>query len=217
MVKVVGTILHLKSLNYIDKQFNTTIAIENYYTLIHKLVKEQVPQATTIKNALKEIAPDSVGAIYIHFVKELIYSGKYNSSKLLGEYWQIHVDATQQHTFGNTRHCEHCLTRTHTDKEGIEHTTYYHTVLVASIVLGEMEIPIASVYIENPNINPSKQDCEINAFKERLAPLLRELFPKLKMCLIMDGLYAGQSEPELAAAERRRHLLLSIHPFGHAK
>jgi hypothetical protein len=47
-----------------------------------------------------------------------------------------------------------------------------------------------SEFIENREAGASKQDCELKAFY-RLAERLKKRFPRLPMCLLMDGLFAG--------------------------
>jgi hypothetical protein len=62
-----------------------------------------------------------------------------------------------------------------------------------------MAFSIASEHIENlgeDNYDLSKekekQDCELKAFK-RLAPKIKEAFPQLRICLLLDSLYAANS------------------------
>jgi hypothetical protein len=44
-------------------------------------------------------------------------------------------------------------------------------------------------FIENPGRYPRKQDCELKAFY-RLAKRLKQCFPRLPICLSLDGLFA---------------------------
>ena len=54
-------------------------------------------------------------------------------------------------------------------------------------------------FIENPSQYPSKQDCELKAFY-RLADRLKQRFPRLPICLLLDGLFAGG--PTFAICEK---------------
>ncbi len=71
-----------------------------------------------------------------------------------------------------------------------EYSTY---VLEAKLVVGNMVFSIGSEFVENGNQNMSnekeKQDCERKAFV-RLAEKLKKEYPKLKMLLSADALYA---------------------------
>ena len=45
-------------------------------------------------------------------------------------------------------------------------------------------------FIENADLSADKQDCELAAFY-RLTKRLKARFPRLPLCLLLDGLYAG--------------------------
>ena len=49
---------------------------------------------------------------------------------------------------------------------------------------------VMTEFIENPEETPTKQDCELKAFY-RLAERLKQRFPRLPICLLLDGLFAG--------------------------
>lgn len=116
-------------------------------------------------------------------------------SRLLEQYYTIAIDATGMHYYA-TRHCEHCLTKKNSKTGEI---LYYHNVLEAKLVTCEgLAFSIATEFIENPDdYDPTvsaekrKQDCELKAFK-RLAPKLKAKFPRLRICLLLDSLYAAQ-------------------------
>jgi len=119
----------------------------------------------------------------------LIRKKSFDEAKFLGQYWLVIVDATQLFCF-KERHCEHCLKKTFNKGKEDENTIYYHQVLEAKIVLGDdMVISIATEFIENENPYVSKQDCERTSFK-RLATNLKNMFPRLPICLMGDSLYA---------------------------
>jgi hypothetical protein len=114
--------------------------------------------------------------------------------RLLGHYYMVAVDGTGRLTFPE-RHCPHCLTCTHHGK-----TTYYHPVLEAKLVTANgFAFSLMTEFIENPGQNPTKQDCELKAFY-RLAERLKRRFPRLAICLLLDGLFAGG--PTFALCER---------------
>jgi len=114
---------------------------------------------------------------------------------LFGQYYTIAIDAAGMHCYGS-RHCGHCLTRKSSTTGEI---LYYHNVLEAKLVTCEgLAFSITTEFIENPDDYDStlsaekrKQDCELKAFK-RLAPKLKAAFPRLKICLLLDSLYAAQ-------------------------
>jgi len=104
---------------------------------------------------------------------------------LLDKYFLVVMDGTGVLTFPE-RHCAHCLTMTHHG-----HTTYYHPVLEAKLVTRVgLVFSLMTEFIENPGESPTKQDCELKAFY-RLAERLKRRFPRLPICLLLDGLFAG--------------------------
>ena len=75
--------------------------------------------------------------------------------------------------------------RTHQDGR----TEYMYMVLQATIVTPEgMRFQLLTEFIENPDKEYDKQDCEFNAAK-RLLENLKKKFPSLRMTILMDGLY----------------------------
>ncbi|HEY72036.1 MAG TPA: hypothetical protein G4N99_02040 [Thermoflexia bacterium] len=116
--------------------------------------------------------------------------------RLLDRYFTISIDGTGRLVFPK-RHCPHCLTRTRNGK-----TTYYHPVLEAKLVTPNgFAFSIMTEFVENPGKNPTKQDCELKAFY-RLAARLKKRFPRLPICLLLDGLFAGG--PTFALCEQYR-------------
>jgi len=123
-------------------------------------------------------------------IRELLRKRSLERYRLLDRYWCIAVDATGLFSFSE-RHCEHCLKKEYKNKKTgeIERTIYYHNVLEAKLIAGDMVLSIATEFIENEDENVSKQDCELNAFK-RLMPKLKAKYPGLPVCLLADSLYA---------------------------
>jgi hypothetical protein len=105
--------------------------------------------------------------------------------RLLDKYFLVVVDGTGMLTFSE-RHCPYCMTRTY---QG--YTFYYHPVLEAKLVTPTgFVFSLMTEFIENPGENPTKQDCELKAFY-RMAERLKQRFPRLPICLLLDGLFAG--------------------------
>ena len=95
-----------------------------------------------------------------------------------------------------TQHCEHCTYQT---KDGV--TRWFHHVLAAKVVtpIG-LVVPLAFEFIENPSAPYDKQDCELKA-RARLFEKIDRLFPRLRLNVVGDGLYA--EETTMAECDRR--------------
>jgi hypothetical protein len=107
-----------------------------------------------------------------------------DGDRLLGKYHRVAVDGTGHLAF-RKRHCERCLTQDHGGS-----VLYYHPVLEAKLVTRSgLSLSVATEFIENPQRDMDKQDCERKALV-RLAERLKRDFPQLRICVLMDGLYA---------------------------
>jgi len=107
----------------------------------------------------------------------------------------VAIDGAKLLTF-TTEHCEHC---THQTRDGV--TRWFHYVLVAKIVTPVgLVVPLAFEFVENPEGEYDKQDCELKA-RARLFEKIDRLFPKLRLNVVGDGLYA--EEGTMAECDRR--------------
>lgn len=95
-------------------------------------------------------------------VQKLIRSKMFDKYRYKGKYYQIVIDGTGMVTF-KERHCQHCLKKTYNKGQADEYSIYYHYVLEAKLVMGDIVISIDSEFVENEEENVEKQDCELRA------------------------------------------------------
>jgi hypothetical protein len=146
---------------------------------------ETCPHGDTLDETYTRLSVAQVQAVVTNSVETLIRRKVLYPYRLRGRYFLIAIDGTGVLTFPE-RHCSHCLTVTHNG-----HTTYYHPILEAKLVTHDgFVFSLLTEFIENPGEYPSKQDCELKAFY-RLANRLKRRFPRLPICLLLDGLFAG--------------------------
>jgi len=158
------------------------------------LAVPECPHGDTLNAAFAGCAVAEVQEVVSTMVATLIRRKLLYAERLLERYYMIAVDGTGFLTYAE-RHCPHCLTRTHHG-----HTTYYHPVLEAKLITPSGWVfSVLTEFIENPGEQPTKQDCELKAFY-RLMQRLKKRFPRLPICLTLDGLYAGG--PTFALCER---------------
>ena len=179
----------IESMNQMTVEFNTEKCINNVAKVLECEELEELPHHDTINNFLRKLNPIEIEKIRRYMIKELFKKRCLEHYRLLDKYWTIAVDATGLASFSE-RHCDHCLKREYMNKETgeIEKTIYFHYVLEAKLVVGDMVFSIDTEFIENEK-SYEKQDCELKAFK-RLAKRLKKNYKRLPICILGDSLYA---------------------------
>jgi len=143
------------------------------------------PHGDTLNYTYRQLDVAEVQEVVCRCVETLIRKKVLYRYRLLGLYYTVAIDGTGVLTF-HKRHCAHCLTKTLRNGE----TLYYHPVLEAKLVTSNgFAFSLLTEFIENTDPSQSKQDCESKAF-QRLAKRLKARFPRLPLCLLLDGLYA---------------------------
>jgi hypothetical protein len=146
---------------------------------------ETCPHGDTLDAAFSRLNPAEAQEIVTSLTETLIRCKVLYPYRLLGRYFPVVMDGTGVLVFSE-RHCPQCLTRTHGGQ-----TLYYHPILEAKLVTTNgFAFSLMTEFIENPGEHPTKQDCELKAFY-RLTERLKQRFPRLPICLLLDGLFAG--------------------------
>jgi hypothetical protein len=173
---------HLGSRRQIGLLLRNRASVENCRSLFRT---DGFPHGDTLNDTFSRVEPDEFQEIVCTMTEILIRKKVLNPWRLLGRRYVVAVDGTGVITF-KERHCPHCLTQTQNGK-----TLYFHKVLEAKIVTPNgFAFSLMTEFIENAGEFVSKQDCELRAFY-RLAKRLKKRFPRLPLCMSLDGLYAG--------------------------
>jgi hypothetical protein len=144
-----------------------------------------VPHGDTLNYGFQRLQPEQLQEVVCRLVEILIRKKVLYRWRLFDNF-MVAIDGTGMLTF-RERHCPYCLTRKLKSGE----TVYYHPVLEAKLVMANgFAFSILTEFIENTDPQASKQDCELKAFY-RLTERLKQRFPRLPICLLLDGLYAG--------------------------
>lgn len=147
---------------------------------------ERIPHGDSLNYTFRRLEVAEVQEVVCRSVATLIRKKVLARYRLLGLYYLVAIDGTGVLSF-RQRHCPHCLTKSFSN--GL--TIYYHPVLEAKLVTSNgFAFSLMTEFIENADLSADKQDCELSAFY-RLAKRLKARFPRLPICLLLDGLYAG--------------------------
>lgn len=154
---------------------------------------ERLPDYGALIDLMKKLSPTQLEKIQVNMVKRILQKRVLEDARLLDKYYLIAIDGSQILKF-KQKHCEHCLRKeVSKDESGNPIYMYYHYVLAAKLVThrayGSFAIPIINEFVENESQDVERQDCEIRAFY-RLAPRLKQYFPRTRFCLLLDSLYA---------------------------
>lgn len=145
-----------------------------------------VPHGDTLDYAFRRVTVGEVQEAECGLVEGLIRQKILYRYRLLGVYYLVAVDGTGVLSF-RERHCPYCLTRRLSNGDSL----YYHPLLEAKLITSNgFVFSLMTEFIENADLHGDKQDCELKAFY-RLARRLKARFPRLPICLLLDGLYAG--------------------------
>ena len=156
----------------------------------------------TLDYGLRGVPLKDVEGLRFLIINALLRKRCLEDFRLFG-YYTVSIDGTGCLVYGINKHCDHCLKKT----RGGKILYYYHPVLEAKLTLGNMfAFSIGTEFIENEKENVSKQDCELKAFY-RLAKRLKADFPQLPICLLLDGLYAGDPVFSICEKNRWHHLI----------
>ena len=166
-------------------EFNTD-EFKSNLNLITQAEVDEVAHPDTLAYIMKKINPEELSGLKTKMITRLIRMRCLEKYRLMDEFYMIAVDMTGHVYFGEQRHCDGCSIQ---KREGKVY--YRHNVLEAKLVTrGGMALSIETEFVENKNEN-DKQDCELSAFY-RLVKRLKDRFPQLRICLLMDSLYANQ-------------------------
>lgn len=163
---------------------------------------EAVPHGDTLAYGFERMQPEEMQEVVCRMLAGLIRKKVLYRWRLFDNF-MIAVDGTGMLTF-RERHCSTCLTKKMNNGE----TLYYHPVLEAKLITANgFAFSIMTEFIENRDPQASKQDCELRAFY-RLAARLKQRFPRLPICLLLDGLYAGGPTFQLCQDYNWRYMIV---------
>ena len=136
------------------------------------------------KRQASRVAVSAVAQIPLLMVHRLMEMRLLDKTRLFGRWWLIAIDGTLQD-------------RGQATQAG---AARYRYVVEAKLVGPEGTMfSLMTEFMDMRDPVRDKEDCELNAFR-RLAQRLRAEFPRLSLCLLLDGLYPVQAVFDLCAA-----------------
>lgn len=164
-------------------RYNTDKFIANL-GLFSKEVVKKIPHPDTLGYLFDRLSYNFLDELRDEMVNLLIRKKSLTKWRLLNQFYLISIDGTGYLSFRYS-HCDKCLTKKLADGS----TYYHHPVLDAKLVTGNgLSLSIGTEFMQNIP-GRDKQDCELLAFY-RWAKRFKKIYPQLKICLLLDSLYA---------------------------
>lgn len=182
ITRLLGLLCGIKSMRNTTEKFNTEETIKNIANILN-IDLEEIPHYDTINNVFENIKIEELRKIQKYMVIALIRSKMFDKYRYKGKYFQIVIDGTGIMSF-KQRHCKHCLKRTYNKGTEEEKTIYYHYVLEAKLVVGDIVISLDSEFVENEKEDIEKQDCEIRAFYRMAKRISKTTNNNIRRCVI---------------------------------
>jgi len=179
-------VYNMSSLRNCNKEMSTATFFENMKAMFPEF--QTMPHADTLTRLLEKIEVAAIEESLLELFEDLIKRKKFKNY-LINKGYVIAIDGTQK--FMRTeKWAEECLCR-HVGSDKQEQ--FYVYVLEAVVILDNgITLPLMSEFLNNEeykDVISNKQDSERKGFY-RFAKRIKNRFPKLKITLTMDGLYA---------------------------
>jgi len=168
-----------------NRQMSRPIFLENLKAMFPELLT--LPHADTLERLLERIDVNEIQESLLDLFEKQIRNKKFRNH-LINNRYLLAIDGTQK-LYRDDQWEEECLIR-HVGEE--KRPQYYVYVLEAVFILDNgVTLPLMSEFLKNEEYKDesTKQDCERKAFY-RLARKIKKRFPRLKIAVVLDGLYA---------------------------
>lgn len=182
-----------------NRQMTKPMFQENLRLMFPEL--ESLAHQDTLNRFLSGIEVDKIEETLVGLIQHFIRNKKF-CQYLASKRYPIAMDGTQK-LVRDYCWAEQCLERqVQCKEEGGTVTTkpqYYVYVMEASLAFPNgVTIPLMSEFLDytEGDQEKNKQDCELKAFT-RLAGRIKDLFPKLPIMVLLDGLYPNGPVMEL--------------------
>ncbi len=154
-----------------------------YRSNYRKLFGLRLPHMDTVDDLLEQLDEEVLDKLKRDLIRLLLRKRVFHKYRMSSGHFTIAIDGTGVYKFDKEPYpgCPY-----HHKKKG---KTYYQNVLEAKLVTENgFSISLATEWIVNTD-GSDKQDCEYNAAM-RLIEKIKQLYPRLRMCFLLDGLYA---------------------------
>jgi hypothetical protein len=179
------------------RDFNEQLTGPGILNLLESIFPEitTIPHADTIARLLERIDPSEIEKAHVSMIQKLIKNKKFKKLLIEGRF-PISIDGTQKMTRDDQLQEGGWQLRTIYTKEGRKYQQYVYVLEANLTFFNGINIPLLTEYCfldtsEQPT-EKTKKECELNAFY-RLSDKIKKYFPRLKIMMILDNLYACEN------------------------
>lgn len=185
-------VFRLSSRREMNRELTSPVIFEHLKKLFPDV--ESIPHADTLARLLENTNPQTIEALHIGLIEELITKKKFKPL-LIHDCLPITIDGTQKlYRDGLLQDPLWCERNVGNPEDGNKQQ-YIYTIEANITLKNGLSIPLMTEYLYRDNNEclqfEDKQDSETTAF-ERMAERLKGYFPRLKMIFFMDAMYATQ-------------------------
>lgn len=191
MTRILSSLFYISSMRKTSEEFNSVEMIQNIWTICgEEPTVEEIPYWETINRYLERLEPEGLQETIHALCRRLLRSKAFYGMRIRNKYWQVIIDGTQLYSTRGELDGK-SLYRIHNKGAESEYRENYYYVLEAKLVLHpKVIISVQTEFVDNEKgKSGDKQDCEQKACW-RLMEKLWEAFPRLRICLSADSLYA---------------------------
>lgn len=191
MTRILSSVFYISSMRKTSEEFNSDIVIENIWEMCGEgQVVAELPYWETINRYLEKLDSGNLQEKVCELCRRLLRSRTFEEARIRGKYWQIIIDGTGLYSTRDEVD-KKCPYRIHNKGTKEEYRENYYYALEAKLVLHPGVVAsIMTEFVENVDMSETgKQDCERKACW-RLMEKLKKEFPRLRVCLSADSLYA---------------------------
>ena len=183
---ILMSVYQMSSLRDANKEMSTAIFFKNMQAMIPDF--ETMPHADTLSRLLERIKVEEIEESMLELFEHLVKKKKFRNY-LINKNYVIAIDGSQKFMRTEPWAKEPLVRHVGKDKQA-----QYYVYVIEAVVIFEngITLPLMSEFLNNEeyrDVSSDKQDCERKAFY-RFAQRIKKRFPKLKISVTMDGLYA---------------------------
>jgi len=194
-----GILMHLLSVGS-KNNLNYRLQNEKIIKSVNKFLGTELNQfskSDNLEKIYKKISVQEMKDFLSNIIQYLIKSKKIKKKNLLlNEYYMIGIDMTQTHKLNTNKLQSGKEIKGLLFQKSNGKKIYSRKVVEAKLLLfNGLSIPLMSEFVRNDDSVDGKfikQDCELNA-AYRLIDNIKKEYPRLKICLLLDGLYPNET------------------------